>query len=372
MHKLLILICVLCAAGCKDPYDLPLRPSDKSLLVVEGVLRVGQDSTFITLSKTVNVNEKISFKPVTKARLSVEDKTGRSIFLNESGNGKYAINNLGLVVGSEYLLRIKTADNKEYVSEYVIAQVTPAIDSINWKKDNEGLGIFVNTHDNSNNTRYYRWDFDETWEILSFYPSNYQYLGGSTVIYSPRYHYQCWKYSTSTTINIASSAQLSSDVISQFGLLHIKQGSEKISVRYSIQVKQEALTKKAYEYLMLMKKNTETLGSIFDPLPSNLTGNIKCISNPEEGVIGYLTASSLRQQRIYITAQEAEWRYYQNCFDIVYIPDHPDSIKALMPIFSPFNYEFIIEKGKLCYVAANPECVECTKRGGALARPSYW
>jgi len=371
MHKLFVLICLLAAAGCKDPYDLPLRPTDKSLLVVEGTLRVGQDSTIIILSKTVNVNEKTSFKPLTKARLSVEDKNGKSIFLNESGNGKYAINNLGLVSGSEYRLRIKTSDNKEYLSEYVVAQTTPAIDSVNWKKENENVGIFVNTHDNSNNTRYYRWDFDETWEILSFYYSNYQYVGGSTVVLSPGYHYQCWKYDKLTAIMIGSSAQLSSDIISEFPLRQIEKGSEKLSVRYSILVRQEALTKKAYEYLLLMKKNTETLGSIFDPQPSTLTGNIQCISNPEEGVIGYITASSLSQKRIFITAHEADWRFYQDCFEFVYIPDNPDSIKKMMPIYSPFDYQQQLS-GRYVYLAANPPCVECTKRGGALARPSYW
>lgn len=370
MRKLVVLICLFVAAGCKDPYDLPVRPNDKSLLVVEGALRVGQDSTFITLSKTVNVSEKTSFKPVTKARISVEDKNGKSIFLNESGNGKYAVNNLGLIPGSEYRLRIKTSDNKEYLSEYVVAQVTPAIDSVNWKKENENLKIFVNTHDNSNNTRYYRWDFDETWEILSFYLSNYRYVGGSTVVYSPNYHYQCWKYDKLTSIMIGSSAQLSSDIISQFPLIEIQKGSEKLSVRYSILVKQEALTKKAYEYLLLMKKNTETLGSIFDPLPSTLTGNIQCVSNPDEGVIGYITASSLTQKRIFITAAEADWRFYQDCFDTVQILDNPDSIKAYMPIYSPFDYQFIA--GKFFYLAANPPCVECTRRGGALTRPSYW
>jgi len=372
MHRVFVLICLVCMAGCKDPYDLPLRSTDKSLLVVEGVLRLGQDSTIITLSKTVNVNEKNGFKPVLKARLSVEDKNGKSIFLNEYSNGKYAINTLGLVAGSEYRLRIKTSDNKEYLSDYVIAQVTPAIDSVNWKKENENLGIFVNTHDNSNNTRYYRWEFYETWEILSFYQANYQYLGGSTVIASPRYHYQCWKYDKFTTIHVGTSAQLSSDVISQFPLREIQQFSEKLSVRYSILVKQDALSKKAYEYLMLMKKNTETLGSIFDQLPSNLAGNIQCVSNPEEEVIGYLTASSLSEKRIFITAQEAGWKYYQDCFDVVYIPDNPESIKNLMPFYSPFDYQFVMALNTLCYLVAAPPCVECTKRGGDLARPSYW
>lgn len=355
--------------GCRDRFDMPLKDTDKSLLVVEGTLRVGRDTTTIIISKTVNVNEKTNFKPVLKARLSVEDKGGRSIQLAEAGNGKYSYFDLGLVPGNEYRLRIRTSDNREYLSEYVIAKLTPAIDSISWKKENEDVFVYANTHDNTGNTRYYKWDFDETWEINSFYRANYQYILG-TVIYSPDYHFRCWKYGKSTTINVGSSAHLSSDVISEFPLLIINKGSEKLSVRYSILVRQESLTKKAYEYLLLMKKNTESLGSIFDPLPSDLKGNFQCISNPDEGVIGFLTASSLTQKRFFITQAETKWSYGQNCDVILPVRNNPDSIKTYMPTYLPFHFEIIDLKEY--YLTAAPPCVDCVLRGGNLAMPSYW
>jgi hypothetical protein len=370
MKKLSFFFVLLSLIGCKDKFDIPLRETDKTLLVVEGTLRLGPESTVITVSKTVNVNEKVNFKPVLKARLTVEDKNGGSTILNEMGNGTYSYFNLGLAPGNEYRLRIRTADNKEYLSEYVVAKTTPAIDSISWKKENGDVFIYANTHDNTNNTRYYKWDFEETWEILSYYRANYQYVGGSTIIPAPSYHYRCWKYNNATTINVGSSAHLSSDVISEFPLLLIKAGSEKISVRYSILVRQESLTKKAYEYLLLMKKNTESIGSIFDPLPSDLKGNIQCISNPEEGVIGYLSASGLTQKRIFITKLEAGWKFSQSCEDPQYIPNHPDSIRFFMPSLRPID--LIIKDFKEYYTAGAPSCVDCVTRGGNLAMPSYW
>jgi hypothetical protein len=338
--------------------------------VVEGTLRVGQEATIITVSKTVNVNEKVDFKPVLKANLTVEDKNGSSIILTETGNGSYYSSNLGLVPGKEYRLRIRTTDNKEYLSEYVVAKTTPAIDSISWRKENGDMFIYANTHDNTNNTRYYKWDYEETWEIHSYYRANYQYLGGSTIVYAPAFHYQCWKYDKATAINVGSSAHLSSDVISEFPLLLIKAGSDKLSVRYSILLRQESLTKKAYEYFLLMKKNTESIGSIFDPLPSDLKGNIQCISNPEEGVIGYLTASSLSQKRIFITQLEAGWKYDHNCEDVQYIPNHPDSIRFFMPSLRPID--LVLKDFKEYYTAGAPRCVDCVTRGGTLAKPSYW
>lgn len=370
MNKLFFFAVLLSLAGCKDQFDIPLRNTDKTLLVVEGALRVGQESTVITLSKTVNVNEKVNFQPVLKALLTVEDKNGGSVALSETGNGVYSHVNLGLTAGNEYRLRIRTADNKEYLSEYVVAKTTPAIDSISWKKENGDLFIYANTHDNTNNTKYYKWDYNETWEIRSFYYANYQYVGGSTIIASPGYHYRCWKYGQSTTINIASSAHLSADVISEYPLLLIKSGSDKLSVRYSILVKQECLTKKAYEYFLLLKKNTESIGSIFDPLPSDLKGNIQCVSNPDEGVIGYLTASSLSQKRIFITQVDANWDFNLGCPEVRNIPDNPDSIRFLMPSYLPIDVVF--EGLQQFYSSSIPRCVDCVSRGGDVNMPSYW
>lgn len=370
MNKLFLILVLLSLVGCKDKFDIPLRNTDKSLLVVEGALRVGSEPTMITLSKTVNVNEQVNYKPVLQAYLAVEDKNGGSTILNDIGNGRYFHSNLGLIPGNEYRLRIRTADNKEYLSEYVVAKVTPAIDSISWRKENEDVFIYINTHDNTNNTRYYKWDFDETWEINSFYNARYQYTGGSTVIYSPSFHYRCWKYANSTTINLGTSAHLSADVISEFPLLEIKKGSEKLSVRYSILVKQESLTKKAYEYLLLMKKNTESIGSIFDPLPSDLKGNIQCTSDPNEGVIGFLTASSIVEKRIFITQGETKWKYSQNCDNVTLVLNNPDSIRAFMPSLLPFDLTRV--NFAEYYMTASPGCVDCVLRGGNLAMPSYW
>src|SRR5690606_35363898 len=83
----------------------------------------------------------------------------------------------------------------------------------------------------------------------------------------------CWKYANSSTILLGSSAKLQSAVISEKPLTTIPAGHEKLAKRYSILVKQYAIDKKAYEFYSLMKKNTESLGSIFDPQPSEIRGN---------------------------------------------------------------------------------------------------
>jgi Domain of unknown function (DUF4249) len=366
-HKLILFVILLSA--CKDKYDFPLKSSDVSLLVVEGVMNAGKDTTVVSLSRSVKINDTAVFYPVASAKVSVESKNGAVYTLLESGNGKYAGNQLPLVIGQEYRLHIKTADNKEYFSDYVTAKQTPPVDSVSWKIESDGLHIYVNTHDPANSTRYYKWDYEETWEIRSHLGSFFQYLGnGQVAALSSPYHTRCWKYSSSTNFNLGTTIQLQNDVVSEKLLQLVPWNSEKLSVRYSILVKQQALSKEAYEYMLLMKKNNESLGSIFDVQPSALSGNIHCVSNPSEQVIGFITASSVPEKRIFITGVELNWRYAEDCSDILKVFKNSDSIKLVAPAYLPYGDAF----PEPYYYFAPASCVDCVVRGGDLNIPGYW
>ena len=373
MNKILLYVSGMIAllSSCKEEYNAPLKDVDKSVLVMEGVLNVS-GPTKITLSQSMKIDEQAQFKPILQAQLNVEGKDGSNSGLVSAGAGMYTHPNLNLTVGNEYRLRIK-ANGSEYLSEWVVAKNTPPIDSITWERDSEGLNFFLSTHDPSNNSRYYKWEYDETWQINAYYFALYKWTGGTTIVpLDPsETPYSCWKYDRSTTIMIGSSAQLNEDVINELPVYHIPLGSEKLSFRYSVLMKQSSLTKTAFEYLTLMKKNTETLGSIFDPQPSELRGNISNIADPNEIVMGYVIASGISEKRIFVTSVEANWSYYQNC-EYIQIPNNKDTIASYVPTYLPWS---AIEAGPgviTDYFMAIPPCVDCTKRGGSLSKPSYW
>ncbi len=371
MNRYLISILLVVFCSCKEQFDLELNTADKSLLVVEGVLNVNGPTT-INLSRSVPVNQKQTAKPELKAKLSVENNNGVVANLNETGNGSYSHPNLNLITGQEYRLRIRTTDNKEYLSEYIVAKQSPPIDSLSWSREFEGVMVYANSHDPTNNTRYYKWDFDETWEIWSNFSAEFAWISGTTIVPADRYHSTCWKFGKSTTINLGTTAQLTSDVVKQAPLILIPYGSEKLSVRYSMLLRQQSLTKEAFEYFQLMKKNTESIGSIFDPQPSELKGNIKCLTNPAEGVIGYLTASSFSEKRFFVTAKETNWTFKQDCITEK-VKNNADSLRNWLGPWLPYSAEYN-DAGTviLFYFLSKAPCVDCTARGGTLTRPSYW
>ena len=135
--------------SCKEEYDFPLKPSDKSVLVVEGVINAS-GATSIMLSQSMKIDENVQIKPVLNAQLAVEGKDNTSNALSSAGAGKYVHPNLTLTEGAEYRLRIK-ANGKEYLSEWVVAKKTQPIDSISWERTPQGINFSVSTHDPSGN-----------------------------------------------------------------------------------------------------------------------------------------------------------------------------------------------------------------------------
>ncbi|ANH83372.1 hypothetical protein A8C56_22415 [Niabella ginsenosidivorans] len=379
--KLRYYLWLIVLLSCKDRYYPDIASTGTGYLVVEGVLNAGEGPTTITLSRTMPLNK--SSQPVYEsgATVSVEGSDNSTKALIMTSPGVYYNDELGLSPDVQYRVRIQTTDGKEYLSDFVKVKTTPPIDDIGWKQTNDGdVQVYVNTHDPANNTIYYKWDFDETWEIHSAYQSSLIYDPASSEadpygvrprIFPQEDVYRCWKYGHSTNILIASSAKLTSDVIYQSTIKSIPAGDEQLSVLYSVLVRQYALDKAAYEFYDLMKKNTESLGTIFDPMPSELRGNIHNTTNPNDIVIGFIAASTVTQKRAFVTSPPG-WRFNMYC-NTIFIPENRDSTAFYFKgAYIPINNNSRETPPAQGYDASTPFCVDCTTRGGQNQKPSYW
>ncbi len=370
LKKYLIIWVVFNFGGCKEVY-IPLAiTANNNFLVVDGFINYGPDSTIINLSRTRSLADTLPTIPELSAQLTVEGQ-GAGIFpLNEIGNGQYGIDQLNLSTSQLYRLRIVTSNGQQYVSDYVPVKPTPAIDSITWIHPNDGVHIYVSTHDPTNNTRYYRWEYTETWEYHSRYDSYLQYINQQVIPRDPNKHLLvCWDTQKSTNIFSASSANLGQDIIYETPLLFIPQASDKISVEYSISVKQFALTKEGFEYWQNLKKSTEQVGGLFDAQPSQITGNIHSATNPSEPVLGYISASSADSKRIFISNLDVEpWYQLSGCVLRTVSSDSTDYYfggQGYIPV------DFLLPPAKGFWGALGG-CADCTKRGGTLDKPSFW
>jgi hypothetical protein len=364
--------------NCKEQYLPPVLRTNKNFLVVEGVIITGGDSTVIKLSRTANVADTILPQPEPGATVTVVAQDGTMYPLADRGDGSYFSAGFNLDASKKYQLSIHTASGSMYQSDFVAVKLTPPIDSVGWYQDTaNNVQIFLSTHDPLNNSRYYRWDYAETWQYRAATESRFDWVNGQPVIRSPDNQiYNCWSSDNSTTVQIASTAKLSQDVIYQQPVSTVPFAAEKLSKKYSILVKQYALTQDAYNFWQNLKTATQQLGTLFDAQPAQLQGNIHSITKPDEVVVGYVSASSVQAKRIFISFDDIRWFHYTPYYSY-YLCDTrsvpPDSMDYYFPPSGARNWVFIGSTPlSPNYDLLPADCADCRTHGGTNVKPAYW
>ena len=362
-------IIVLLLTSCVDPYRPPEITSPNSYLVVNGFFDSAPGATTtISLSRTQNLADPKLPAAETKAIVSIETP-GKTVYtLKEGTSGAYTLTGVMPVVGETYRLHVKTAKGQDYYSDYVPVVPTPPIDSISWRAQDDGLQINVNTHDPKNSTRYYRWDFDTSWEYYTYYNSLLELLPNNQIVDRQQSVFQCWGNDKSTNIITTSTARLSQDVVSQFPLLHIPSFSIKLGVKYSMLVRQIGLTQSGFEYYDQLAKITQNVGSIFDPQPTQITGNIRSGTNASDLVLGFFRVGTVENKRIFITRSQlpTNWITYTGLSGCTMDTLSRKDVLDMKPTIISFD-----EMTK-AYYTTSADCADCRTRGGVNVKPDFW
>jgi hypothetical protein len=367
----LVLCCCLCQ--CLQTYVSPYKSPPTGYLVVEGFIATNAPTQF-SLTRVIGLAGDSTIPAVGGATVRVQGSDSSLYRIPELSGGLYGGITLYLDPTLQYRLLIQTPNGESYASDFVTTKITPPIDSVNWIYDpNNGVNIYVNTHDPNNATHYYRWTCEQTWQYdmaeLSLYV--YDPYTNTVVPRQPnQYVYTCWKDVRSTTVMLGNTSKLSKDIVYDYPLVNIPNNSQQLEDLYSIQVTQSALTADAYNYLNQLLANTESLGSLFDIQPTLLTGNIHCLNNAAEPVIGYVSAGTIEVSRIFISrSQVPGWEYYSRCYGNDFlVKDFPDTVRYF---FASGLYTPVVQTVG-GWTANGSYCVDCTSLGGSNVKPSFW
>ena len=331
-------------SGCITKYEASGIDEAGDILVVEGVIT--DDETVITLSRSMNLTgEENHLYYVDNAEVYVECDDGMRFHAEPhdwglSRNGQYTIKTEQLNLACKYCLKINI-DKHEYVSDFSYPIETPEIDSVFWSKRalREPIMIYVATHPQENELMYFRWTYNEDWEYHSFVDLS-----------NDGYPHRCWSSANSRDILLSSAENT---IFGQFAetIIEMPPSDRKLSVLYRITVTQNAISKRAHDYFANIKKNAEQMGSIFAPTPSELRGNIVCITDPSMPVIGYIDVSTATQKaQLYISGKNVYEKPYRECMVIYNNPP---------PSYIVQGYHRI--------------CVDCTWDGDGIPRkPNKW
>ncbi|MFD0749058.1 DUF4249 domain-containing protein [Mucilaginibacter calamicampi] len=382
---MLLAVCVFISA-CKEKYVPIINDINPNYLVVDGFINIGADSTIFKISRTFKLESKAVVTPERAAIVAVESDAGQSYILPElpAKPGTYAVPALNLDQSKKYRLRVRTKDNREYLSDFVESKVSPPVElTYDFRHDN--LNIYSNTRDVTSKSRYYNYTYTETWQYRTKQLSEWKIENHQLIkrMFPKDDIFNCFHYASSGSINIASTVTLTEDRLADNLLVDIPSTSEKVGIEYSILVKQTVLTKDGFEFYNTLKKNTQNVGSIFDAQPSQLFGNIHCTTNPAEVIIGFISAGTVTEKRITLVANSFPFtfigplpdRYCDEQVDTLYIST--GEVKRLLtdPTESEYItlYELTGPAGIYAYTATKERfCVDCRLQGGTTAVPPFW
>jgi Domain of unknown function (DUF4249) len=370
-----ILIFAVALIRCVEPYDLPVGEGDVKFLVVDGFLNTADGKVTVNLFRATKITTAgLPFEE--NSLVTLEDSDGNTYPLTALDSGRYTGTVPTLDFDNQYRLYIKTAAGKEYRSAFIAIRHTPEIKEVGWKAYPDGTQITVDTEGENNNTRYYRWTFEETWEYHTRYVSYLTFNDTGVVV--PRLPDQmidkCYRTVPSTQIYTMSTVPFAEDIVNDYELPFLPIGTEKLSHRYSILVKQYAISKETYEYLEKLKKTSQGLSGLYAPQPSTVKGNIRNIADASEAVLGYFDAGQSTEKRLLIGKEGVpsylQLDYRDNSivcwFDTLQNPPNTDRFVLGDYAFDRDTQEF---KG---ITFTTVECADCRVKKGVTKKPEFW
>lgn len=340
--------------GCTEPYALQTRDFE-SALVVEATITNELKTQEVKLTRTYRLEED---GPQTElgATVYITDETGidYSFAWNPETHTYRSVNEFQVEPGKTYQLHITTSDGKNYQSRAELLTTVNNMEDVVASVENvdgeRSVQIFAKSFDPANSSKYYRYEYMETYKIIAPYwthltadrlPPDSANPNGGIVVF-PRdpgiESKTCYNTYFSYDIIQTSTNNLSEDRVN-FPVRTISASSPMIRQRYSILVRQYVQNLASYTFYKTLKELSGQGSILSQNQPGFFYGNIRSVENPAEKVIGFFDVSSVSSKRIYFN--------YGDLFPGEQLP--------------PYFVDCTPQTFKFCFNPLNMEC-----RGGAL------
>lgn len=378
--NLFLIFITLALTSCIKTYEPEIAASDVNKLVVSGVVTDlgGEQNVNITTSASTN---KPGVNPVIGCTVTISDSLGNDFPMADAGNGNYHgwIDPKYLVPGSSFKVGILTPDGSMIVSDYDRINACPEVDSvyfirkdlptINPEKFVKGIQFYVDLDGKNTDSHFYRWEAFETWEYHSDYPIEWYYDGQLHHISPPNYSRMiCWLTLMVRNIFTISTTTLIENKYKLYPLNFVDNQTARLVYGYSLLVKQYAISEAAYNYWNFLSINSVEVGGLYERQPMAIKGNLHNLTHPDQVVLGFFGASSVKSKRIFVSdVPNLKIEYPSPCGITPLSPyGFRDTYPSDYPIYLVGDHNgwqpFILGK----------YCVDCLRSFGKNVKPDFW
>ncbi len=379
-YKLRFLLPIVLLTSCIKSYEPSISTVDVNKLVVSGVVTDRDGNQTVTVSMTSAV-KKPAEKPVTGCTVTISDSLGHTFPMTDAGAGNYKgwINPIYLIPGSSFKLEVLTPDGSKIVSDFDRIKACPEVDSVYYirkdvpttdpAKPLHGIQFYVDLNGNNDESRFYRWEGFETWEYHSDYPIEWYFNGKLHHISPPDFSKSvCWLTLLVRNIYTLSTMTLGENKYKLFPLNFVDNRTARLVYKYSLLVNQYSLSEAAYNYWKLLSINSTDAGGLYERQPLAAKGNLHNLTHPDQVVLGFFGASSVKSKRIFVSkVPDLELEYSSPC-----------AITGLSPYgfkdYSPMDYPIYLVGDHNGWQPAvlGKSCVDCLSLFGTNVKPDFW
>jgi hypothetical protein len=299
----LLLLLAALPGACIDEVQLPIR-NDNRQLVVEGLISDEKPPYTVRLTYTGTFRTgrvAPASLAVTGARVSITDNTGGGVLLKpvlqEPGMYQTADSTYTGQAGRSYTLTVVTPEGKTYRSQAELLQPVPPIEKLSAAfqevADNSrpsGYRVLADTRDPAATENYYRW---------TAYGISRRVSVGKPRGTLGLCCYNCWVPTYTNSVNIFADDQVNGNPIKGLEVFFVPYYAQG---RLYVEVSQYSLSRAAYQFWKRYQEQQTRVGSILDPLPAPIAGNVANADNPADRALGYFGASAVTRRRLLIPA----------------------------------------------------------------------
>lgn len=383
------LISLLLFTTCVEPFDPDIGSYENALAVTGSVLE-GRHISRIQLGRTFSFDESEP-ELVAGAKVFFKDDEGNDYQLKESEEtpGIYESDTTAFqgVAGRSYQLRIETPNGNIYESEWQLMKKSAQLEDVYFEYEEDvigfdtldGIQIYIDASDPENSSRFYRWEFEETWHIQVPMPAraSWDLQTNTFELYeNEEIPHICYQTNKVNDIILRTTQGLSEDRIERMPLHYVSGQTNRLVRRYTILVKQYALTEKSYNFWSTARDLNQDVGTLFDPIPNQLIGNIQNINDPDDPVLGYFSADGYDERRIFIDRLDlppdfktvTEYEFCEESFFFtadalsLFIATQGGGLSGIVTDF------FGNIQG---FTGAKVACTDCRTKG-VLEKPDFW
>lgn len=377
-----VLLLFMILSSCIDKYDFTGSGSGLvPRLVIQGIIAADEGDQQVVISESSSPDSP-AFNPVSGCTVFIEDETGNQIPFTESAKPGYYTGKFeggAVVVGSRYRLSVKTPDGKQMLSKYETLMPCPDVDSVYTELvskptsdptiTEDGLQFYVNLKAGPDYGNYFRWQLVETYEYHSTWALDkwLDWDGYHDLAFPDYSHFTCYKTDTISDIFVLSTKGFTENNYDRYKLQFVNDHTQRLLHKYSLLVKQYAVTGDVYNYWQNLKKNNQETMNLFGRQPANVKGNIYNVNDTTDLALGYFSVSTVRTKRIMLTdVRGLAFSQVFRCHALVISgPLPPDE----RPLYFAIDYD---GAGQQYTGLANAECIFCELLGGTTVKPTYW